>query len=101
VHLVKLEEGRLEIRPSDQASPRLASELGQSLSRIMGQRWIVTVSGAPGQATLAEQAGYAKAHEFSAVRALPIMQDILKVFPDAVLNDIIIDTDKKKDLPDV
>jgi DNA polymerase-3 subunit gamma/tau len=101
VHLVKLEEGRLEIRPAEQASPRLAPDLGQSLSRIMGQRWIVTVSSAPGQPTLAEQAGQAKAHAFAEVRMLPVIQDILKVFPDAILTDIITTTDTKKDPSDV
>jgi DNA polymerase-3 subunit gamma/tau len=98
---VKLEEGRLEIRPAEQASPRLAPDLGQSLSRIMGQRWIVTVSSAPGQPTLAEQAGQAKAHAFAEVRMLPVIQDILKVFPDAILTDIITTTDTKKDPSDV
>jgi DNA polymerase-3 subunit gamma/tau len=95
VHLVKLEQGRIEIRPSELAAPRLAQDLGQQLSRITGARWIVSVSSSPGQMTLAQQAGAAKAEEFAKVMKNPEVANIFSIFPDARLTDII--EDKKKD----
>ena len=88
-HLVKMEEGRLELRPSEDAPPRMAQDLSQALSRIAGRRWMVVASSSPGQKTLAEQGVAAKAQQFTDVINLPIIQDILKVFPDAKLTDII------------
>jgi DNA polymerase-3 subunit gamma/tau len=88
-HLVKLEEGRLEIRPAEEAPPRLAQDLGAQLSRLSRRRWIVSISGASGQATLAGAKTAAKAKEFANVLQLPVIQEILKVFPEAKLTDII------------
>ena len=51
VHLVKLENGRLEVRLEGQARKELASELGTALSRLTGQRWLVGISSQPGTAT--------------------------------------------------
>ena len=88
VHLVKLAEGRLEIRPKPEASPRLAQDLAQKLGAATGQRWIVSISSAPGQPTLAEQDWAAQHADFAAVLALPVIKDILAVFPAAELVDI-------------
>ncbi len=83
VHLVKLEAGRLEIRPEPEASPRLAQDLGQALGRITGARWIVSISSAPGKPTLAEAVIALREQEFEEIRQTPIMREILEVFPDA------------------
>ena len=88
VHLVKLEAGRLEIRIQDQASIKLAPDLGQKLSALTGQRWIVTVSGAPGAATLAEKSAAFKNQEFAEVLQLPVIREIMDVFPQAQLTAI-------------
>lgn len=82
VHLVKLEAGRLEIRPEPEASPRLAQDLGQALGRITGARWVVSVSSAPGKPTLAQAAIAQREQEFEDIRQTPIMREILEVFPD-------------------
>ena len=88
VHLVKLVEGRLEIRPEPEAPQNLAQNLGQALSRIYDSRWVVSISGAPGAPTLAENANAALEAERAEVLALPIMQEILGAFPDAEIKAI-------------
>ncbi len=87
-HLVKLEEGRIEFRPAEYAPPKLAQDLGAALSRVTGTRWMVSVSGAPGQPTLAEKAENVRAEEYANVLQMPVIQDIMKVFPEAKLVDI-------------
>ncbi len=87
-HLVKLEEGRLEIRPEEEALPKFTQDLGAALSRITGNRWMVSVSGAAGQPTLAEKADAALSAEREQVLNTPIMKEVLAVFPDAELRGI-------------
>src|SRR5690606_29031680 len=88
VHLVKLQEGRLEFRPGEQAPLKLAQDLGAKLSALAGQRWIVSVSGAQGQPTLAQVKEAETQEDFNNVLQMPEVQKILKVFPDAKLVDI-------------
>ncbi len=88
VHLVKLTKGRLEFRPAENAPQKLAQDLGKALKDLTGDRWVVSISQAPGAMTLAEQAQAAQNQEFEAVKAMPIVRDILNVFPDAELTAI-------------
>ncbi len=97
VHLVKLQEGRLEIRPEEQAPPKLAQDLGQALSKITDQRWIVSISSAPGQPTLAEKAQAVLEAERAEILQMPIIRDILSVFPDAELTAIKHESIEDKD----
>ena len=87
-HLVKLEEGLLEIRPEEEAPPRLTQDLGQVLKRITGTYWMVAVSSAPGQPTLAENAAAVVEAEMSEILNMPVIQDIMNVFPDAEIKAI-------------
>ena len=87
-HLVKLEDGRLEIRPESEAPPNLAQNLGQALSRISENRWMVSVSGAPGQPTLAQSAQALLDVERIEILEMPIMKEILSVFPEAEIKAI-------------
>lgn len=89
VHLVKLEPNRLEFRPAAQAPQRLSQDLGQKLTALTGDRFVVSISSAQGEPTLAEQHQATKDADYNAILNLPIIQDILKVFPDAKLTDII------------
>ncbi|MBP7720971.1 MAG: DNA polymerase III subunit gamma/tau [Alphaproteobacteria bacterium] len=88
VHLVRLEEGRLEIRPHEHAPPKLAQELGPILTKLTGRRWMVSISGLPGEPTLAERKQNARAAEFAEALALPEVAQILAIFPGAQLTDI-------------
>ncbi|PZQ48280.1 MAG: DNA polymerase III subunit gamma/tau [Micavibrio aeruginosavorus] len=88
VHLVKLEEGRLEYRPSPEASPSLAQELTQAMKAATGKRWMVSVSTQPGQMTLAQAKHAAEQARLDAVRAHPLVKQVFAMFPDAELKDI-------------
>lgn len=88
VHLVKLEQGRMEFRPEEEAPQRLAQDLGPVLTRITGQRWMVSVSSSPGAPTLAQVAQAALAAERDEILQTPIMKQIFSVFPDAEIKAI-------------
>ena len=83
VHLVHFEPGRIEIHPTSQAPAHLANRMGELLGRWTGQRWVVTVSKAPGQPTLEERerAQIRAAHERAA--ADPLVRAVLETFPGA------------------
>ena len=54
MHLVRLEPGRLEFRPSPRAPRTLAGDLQQKLRDWTGVRWSVSISSEGGAPTLAE-----------------------------------------------
>lgn len=88
MHLVKLEEGRLEYRPAPEAAPDLAQELTRALKAATGNRWIVTVSTAPGQPTLSQAARAKEQARFDTMRADPLVAQVFQIFPDAELKAI-------------
>ncbi len=88
VHLVKLEEGRLEYRPAANASPNLAQELTIALKAATGKRWMVTVSTSPGQMTLAEGEKAAQQECFDKVLANTLVKQVFDIFPEAELKAI-------------
>ncbi len=85
VHLVHFEPGRIEFRPGERASAKLAGELGKFLQAQTGQRWMVTLSQAEGSATLQAQAAAEEADKRSAAMQHPLVQATLRTFPDAKL----------------
>ena len=88
VHLVRLEQGKLEINLEPEAPPRLAQDIAQNLSALSGRRWMVSVSGAKGALTLAQQEKARQQKEFEDVLKLPEIRDILEVFPDAKITGV-------------
>ncbi len=88
VHLIRMKDGHIEINIEEQAHPRLAQDLSARLSALTGRHWMVSVTRVGGAPTLAEQHNAARQAEMEEVRAMPIMQDIFKAFPDAELVDI-------------
>lgn len=87
-HPVKVEEGRLEFRPAPEAPQNLAQELTQGLKAATGKRWMVSISTAPGQPTLAESAKAAEQAQFDTVRADKLVKQVFEIFPDATLKKI-------------
>ncbi len=85
VHLVHFEPGRIEFRPGERASAKLAGELGKFLQAQTGLRWMVTLSQAEGRATLQAQAAAEEADKLSAAMQHPLVQATLRTFPDAKL----------------
>ncbi|HCO92291.1 MAG TPA: DNA polymerase III subunit gamma/tau, partial [Alphaproteobacteria bacterium] len=83
MHLVHFEPGRIEFRPADTASPKLAAELGEALKNWTGTRWIVSVGNAAGAPTLAEQEAEAAASRRDAALRDPLVQQVLETFPGA------------------
>jgi DNA polymerase-3 subunit gamma/tau len=83
VRLVSYAPGRIEFEPSDLAAPDLAQRLGSRLQMWTGARWGVSVVGAGGAPTIAEE----RAAETEALKAEalkhPLTQAVLAAFPEA------------------
>lgn len=88
VHLVKFQQGHIEIRPRDTAPRNIAGQMAEKLNAWTGQRWIISMSRAEGQPTIGEtQRGNANAVR-DEVTASPVVADILRVFPTAKITEI-------------
>jgi DNA polymerase-3 subunit gamma/tau len=85
VHLVRFEIGRIEFRPSDQAPASLASRLGQRLNEWTGRRWVVSISGEPGAATLEQEAAALADAARAEVMAHPLVKAALAAFPGSTI----------------
>ena len=88
VHLVRFEPGRIEFRPEPGAPADLASRLGKALGDWTGRRWLVSISGEPGEATLAEQARAAEAAHRAEAASHPLVKAALELFPDATITGV-------------
>jgi DNA polymerase-3 subunit gamma/tau len=83
VHLVHLEPGRIEIRPTARAPRTLANDLQTKLRAATGERWTVSIANQGGAPTLAEQKQAAKSARFEAVAQEPMVRAVLDRFPGA------------------
>jgi DNA polymerase-3 subunit gamma/tau len=83
IHLVRLEPGRLEFRPSPRAPRTLAGDLQQKLRDWTGARWTVSVTSEGGGPTLAEQKKNAKQARIESVMQAPLVRAVLDRFPGA------------------
>jgi len=85
VHLVRFEAGRIEFRPGPQAPANLANKLGQRLGEWTGRRWIVSISGEPGEASLEQQAAAAADAVKAEAERHPLVQAALALFPGSAI----------------
>ncbi len=83
VHLVRLEPGLIEIRPTARAPRTLASDLQTKLKAATGTPWMVSIASQGGAPTLAEQKQAAKTARFEAVAQEPLVRAVLDRFPGA------------------
>lgn len=83
VHLVHLEPGRIEFRPSARAPRTLAGDLSQKLKEWTGIRWSVAIAREGGAPTLSEQRKSARAAKFESATQQPMVREILDRFPGA------------------
>lgn len=101
VHPVKIEDGaqagKFDLRIKPEGPPKLSQDIGTVLSRVMGKRWMVSLSSAAGEPTLAEKAQAAKDAEMAEILAMPGVQEIFSVFPDAKIQSIIRTEPTKED----
>jgi DNA polymerase-3 subunit gamma/tau len=96
VHLVSLERGRIEFRPSRGASGTLASDLSQRLRDWTGERWIVTLASEGGALTIYEQRQAAEQARKDAVSQEPFVRAVLDTFPGA---EIVAVRERENDTP--
>ena len=85
VHQVSLAPQKLEIRTEEQAKPTLAQDLTKVLLEMTGERWVVSVSGAAGAPTLAEQAAQHEQELVDRAMENPVVSKVIQMFPDAKL----------------
>jgi DNA polymerase-3 subunit gamma/tau len=83
VHLVKFERGRIEMRVNPKAPPALPGELSDRLAKWTGERWVVSVSSAEGEATLAEQEAAADQARRASAAQDPLLKAAMAAFPGA------------------
>jgi DNA polymerase-3 subunit gamma/tau len=83
VHLVRLEPGLIEIRPTARAPRTLANDLQTKLRAATGERWTVSIASQGGAPTLVEQKTAAKTARFEAVAQEPMVRAVLDRFPGA------------------
>ncbi|HWD27026.1 MAG TPA: DNA polymerase III subunit gamma/tau [Rhizomicrobium sp.] len=102
VHLVRMEPGRIEIRPTPKAPTTLSGDLSQKLFALTGVRWTVTISREQGAPTLAEQKRTTKAEHFERVAQEPLVRAVLDRFPGAEITKVhqIADEDVAQAMPD-
>jgi len=83
VHLVRLEPGRIEIRPTPRAPRSLANDLQAKLTSATGERWTVSIASQGGAPTLADQKLAAKTARHEAAAQEPMVRAVLDRFPGA------------------
>jgi DNA polymerase-3 subunit gamma/tau len=88
VHLVRIEDGLLEIRPDADAPRDLSPRLAALLSEATGRRWTVAVSTEAGAPTLAEVEQADAARVRAEVEQDALVRAILSTFPGATIEAI-------------
>lgn len=89
VHLVRFEQGLLEIRPTQHAPKDLCSKIAQTLLNWTGNRWIVSVSSEPGAPTVYDQQQEKLAATRNEAEQDPLTQALLREFPNARVVDVV------------
>ena len=97
VHLVSLENRKIEFRPGAHAPPSLAGDLAQRLRDWTNERWIVTLASEGGSPTIAQQRQMAERALKDAVSGEPFVRAVLDAFPGA---EIVSVRDKRDELPE-
>jgi DNA polymerase-3 subunit gamma/tau len=96
VHLVRLEPGIFEFRPSPRAPNTLAGDLKQKLKDWTGMPWAVSIAREGGEPTIAEQKKSAKAARMEIVMQQPLVRAVLDRFPGAeivAVRDAVVEDD--------
>ena len=88
VHLIQFEPGRIELRLGGAAPAELPNRLSRFLNEATARRWVVTVSGEGGEATLHQQAEAAHAAAHAAAGAHPLVRAVLDTFPGAAIAEV-------------
>jgi DNA polymerase III subunit gamma/tau len=85
---VRFEQGVIEINPLPAAPSNLANRVGSLLSEWTGRRWVIGISSAPGEPTLAEVEQASKNAALDSARAHPAVRALMAAFPGATITDV-------------
>ena len=88
VHVVRYAPGMLEFRPEPTVPGDFASRIMGQLEAWTGRRWVVSVSGAQGEPTLAEQTRAEADARVTEAAKHPLVAAILADFPGAHVADV-------------
>ena len=89
VHLVHFAAGRIEFRPGEHAPRDLANRVGRLLSDWTQDRWVVSVSDADGEPSLAEIAQASEKQRFAEAEQHPLVNAVKEAFPGAKVTKVI------------
>ena len=99
VHLVRFEQGQIELRLAARAPAKLPNELGALLKEWTGRPWLISVSNdKDGDLTLHDQAENLEAGRRQEAAADPLVRAALSAFPGAKIKqvrDVIVDVAEK------
>jgi len=87
-HAVKVAPGHLEMRLEDAAPADIVGKVSHCLRAWTARPWLVSLSGAEGEPTLAEQEEAAAAARRSEAAGHPLVRAVLDGFPGAELVDV-------------
>ena len=83
VHLISFERGRIEMRVAPSAPATLPGDLSDKLAKWTGERWVITVSSAAGEPTVAEQDAAEDASRRASAALDPLLKAAMAIFPGA------------------
>lgn len=80
--------GDIALNPLSLAAPDLLQELMRKLKAWTGRVWIVSTSDQAGEEPLGAQRRAAEAREIETLQAHPAVQEVLRHFPGATIEDV-------------
>ena len=83
VSIVRYEPGQIDFFMTDGAPKALPNELREKLNGWTGRKWMIALSKQPGAKTIGQIRSERDAAALAEVMSNPIVQDMLKHFPDA------------------
>jgi DNA polymerase-3 subunit gamma/tau len=87
-HLVHFEAGRIDFRPGPNAPNNLANRIAACLNEWTGARWLVSLSGDAGAATLKEQAAALVAARKRQAADHPLVRAVMAAFPGTTIDEV-------------
>jgi DNA polymerase-3 subunit gamma/tau len=85
VHLVRFEAGRIELRARDNTPRELPGRVAQLLTEWTQTRWVVSVSGQPGEPSLKQQDEERARQSRNEAAQHPLVRAVLEAFPGATI----------------
>jgi len=90
VNLVNFERNRIEISFNDNLDKSFVKELSSKLYEWTGERWIISFSKEIGELSVKQKDDDKKKKLINDIKKTQLYNDLMKKFPDAYLNDVIV-----------